>query len=644
MELKTLNIYEFGPFRLEPGEHRLLRAGQQIPLTPKGFELLLLLIENHGRLVFKNQIMHAVWPGSFVEEANLTVSMSALRKALGKTDDGLQYIETVPKKGYRFAVSVRELKPSETARPQPDSLASPPSAMPRLQAIVSLASSGETRHSNLRRVAILAGLVCVAIAGYFMYRIYRTNSGLPRAASMPHRLAILPLRNLRHDSVNDFLGFSLADAVITKLDSINSLTVRPSSAIEKYKGQAIDVSKVAAELNVDTLLIGSFIREGDRLRITYQLIEAKTNKILGRDVIDVNFDKLLMVQDNVARQIIKELALKLSPSEARQITLDDTVAPLAYEYYLRGVDLMGNHNFPLAIKMLEKCTEIDPNYALAWAYLGQSHTSFAAFEFGGIEEYRKARSAYERALSLHPNQPEATMFLANLLIDTGKVEEAVPLLRDAIDRNPNHAAVHWELGYAYRFAGALQESLAECELARRLDPAVRANGALLNTYLYLGEYDKFLRSLPEVDDSPFLLFYRGFGEYHRKNWPRAAADFDRAYQLDPTLYTQIGKSLSDSIGHRRPNGLEILESLENRIRQGGVGDPEATYKMAQAYAALSEKGGAIRMLEYSIRNGFFCYPYFLKDPLLNEIRNDSRFSEQMSAAKRRYEAFRARFF
>jgi tetratricopeptide (TPR) repeat protein len=129
------------------------------------------------------------------------------------------------------------------------------------------------------------------------------------------------------------------------------------------------------------------------------------------------------------------------------------VNPVAYEYYLRGVDLMGSHNFPLAEKMLEKSAEIDPKYALTWAYLGQSYTSDAAFELGGREQYRRAQAAYEHALSLQPRQAEAQTFLANLLIDTGKVEQAVPLLRDALGNNPNSPAVHWELGYAYRFAG-----------------------------------------------------------------------------------------------------------------------------------------------------------------------------------------------
>jgi tetratricopeptide (TPR) repeat protein len=209
---------------------------------------------------------------------------------------------------------------------------------------------------------------------------------------------------------------------------------------------------------------------------------------------------------------------------------------------------------------------------------------------------------------------EAHIFLANLLVDTGKVEQAVPLLRDALKTNPNHAAVHWELGYAYRFAGMLNESVAECERARQLDPLVKANGSVFNTYLYRAEYDKFLRSLPDLDDSAFFVFYRGFGEYHQKNWEQAAKDFDRAYELDPSLYALIGKAFSDSIAHRDAEGLAILHAVENKIGERGVGEPEATYKISQAYSVLGNKPSALRALRRSIDGGFFCYPYFTTDP------------------------------
>ncbi len=424
---------------------------------------------------------------------------------------------------------------------------------------------------------------------------------------------------------------------------MSSLTVRPSTAIEKYRNQVIDIQKVAADLSVDTLLTGSFIRDGDDLRITYQLIDAKTERIVGRGTIDLKYDKLLRVQDNVAQQIIQGLQLNLSPSEADSIKPDAPINPLAYEYYLRGVDLHSRHNFPLAIKMLEKSTEIDPNYAPAWAYLGASYTSDAAFEFGGRVQYRRAQAAYKRALAIQPSQLDASIFLANLLVDTGNVEQAVPLLRDALKTYPNQAAVHWELGYAYRFGGMLNESVAEGERALQFDPLVKANGSVLNTYLYLGEYDKFLGSLPDQNDS-LILFYRGFGEYYRKHWEQAAKDFDRAYELDPSLYAQVGKAFSDSIAHRDSDGLEILGRVENKIRERGVGDPEGMYKIAQAYSVLGDKTSALRVLRRSIEGGFFCYPYFTTDPLLNGLRNDPEFATLLNTARQRHEAFKSKFF
>jgi tetratricopeptide (TPR) repeat protein len=217
------------------------------------------------------------------------------------------------------------------------------------------------------------------------------------------------------------------------------------------------------------------------------------------------------------------------------------------------------------------------------------------------------------------------------------------LLGDALKTNGNYAAAHWELGYAYRFAGMLDESVAECERARQLAPFVKGNGSVLNSYLYLGEYQKFLESLP-VDDSSFTLFYRGFGEFHERRFDQAAKDFDRAYELDPTLYTGIGKALSDSIRQHGADGLQILSRLEKTVRERGVGDPEATYKIAQAYVVLADKSSALRALQMSIESGFFSYPYIEKDPLLNDLHDEPEFAQILDKAHQRHEAFRNSFF
>jgi tetratricopeptide (TPR) repeat protein len=171
----------------------------------------------------------------------------------------------------------------------------------------------------------------------------------------------------------------------------------------------------------------------------------------------------------------------------------------------------------------------------------------------------------------------------------------------------------------------------------------KTNGSVLNSYLYLGQYKKFLESLP-VDDSSFILFYRGFGEFHEKAFDQASIDFDRAYELEPTLYSGIGKALSDSIHQRKAQGLELLSGLERQIRERGVGDPEATYKIAQAYAVLGDRNSALRLLRASVGAGFFSYPYIARDPLLEDLHNEPEFNEILNIARQRYESFEKSFF
>jgi DNA-binding winged helix-turn-helix (wHTH) protein/TolB-like protein/Tfp pilus assembly protein PilF len=726
MSKRRKHFYEFGPLRLDVTERTLLGRAGAIPLTPKAFDTLLLLVENSGHVLGKQELMEKVWPESFVEENNLAQNISLLRKTLGKETGGAKFIETVPKRGYRFVAEVREtfdeavelivheqtthsilieedddasapdedelllnakvinarIEPSlpalaesvvpalaeptaaapalaeaETAQAQlpehsapallaaaPSLTAAPPS-LPSADAPASPASRAERSRPNWKRLALIfAAVLLLATAIGYPYYLRKARESQP-PSNEARTLAILPFRNLKQDAGTDFLCFSLADAIITKLGYIRTLTVRPSSYIDKYRNQVIDPKTVAEELNVNTLLTGGFVKEGDELRITAQLVDVARNEILWRGEMDLKYENLLSVQDRVAEQIIEGLQLRLSPAENERLKLDVPRSPLAYEYYLRGVDLYATSQFQLAREMLEKSVEIDSSYALAWAHLGTTYAASASFQFGGREFYRKAREAYEKALALNPEQIEARIFMANTFTDTNGVEQAVPLLRQALETNPNTALAHWELGYAYRFAGMLEASIAEGELARRIDPGVKLNSSAFNSYLYIGQYEKFLRSLPPREDSAFIIFYRGLGNYYLKNRERAAADFERAYELDPSLFqAQLGKALSYSLGGQQAKGLALLRETERRVEEQGVSDAEGIYKVAQSYAALGDKPAALRMLRRSIEGGFFCYPYFINDALLENLRGEPEYAALIEQARRRHEEFKRKFF
>ncbi len=511
----------------------------------------------------------------------------------------------------------------------------------KLLAALTPPAVGAGRAAKIAFAVIMALVLVLGVtyAGFLNRKPHTANT-----AVQPRSLAILPFRNLRQDPSLDYLGFSLADATITKLGYISTLIVRPSSAVDKYRNQTVDPQEVGRELSVDTLLTGGYLKDGDDLRITAQLVDIKTNRMLWRDSIDVRFDKLLTVQDRVTQEIVKGLELNLTPSEAQHLKPDSRVDPVAYDDYLRGVDLYSSNDFAGAIAILQKSALLDPSYAPTWAQLGRTYTSSASLKAGGREQYDQAQAAFEKALALNPELVEARIYMANMLTDTGHVEQAVPLLRTALQNSPNNPALHWELGYAYRFAGMLEQSASECEKARQNDPNVKINSSALNAYLYLGQYEKFLQTLP-MKDSAYLLFYRGLSEYYLGRHDEAAEHFDRAFALDPSLMpARVGKALSESMAGQHDSAVNRLRQIEDEVETRGVGDAEFKYKVTQAYAVLGEKGAALHMLRHTVEGGFFCYPCFLSDPLLSPIRPDPEFQRLASEARARHEQFKAHFF
>ncbi|MDQ3474047.1 MAG: winged helix-turn-helix domain-containing protein [Acidobacteriota bacterium] len=669
MSQQTKRLFEFGHFRLDVTECRLLRDGVPVPLKPKVLETLVVLVENSGHMLDKEELMRRLWPDSFVEEANLAVNISQLRKALGESENGGRYIETVPKRGYRFVAQVMEvitepadlivrertrarivIEEQETNEEEVDqdihaglvpshaTLASA-SAFPR----VALAAGDPIKwFKQNRRLSVSIAATIVAAAAVSAYFISSRQNARTPTPVKPHSLAVLPFRNLRPNAETDFLGPSMADAIVTKLGHVRMLIVRPSSYVDKYRNQDVDPRAAANELSVDKLLMGSFLKDGDDLRITAQLINVSTSEILWRDTIDVKYEKLLAVQDRVAQQIVKGLQLNLSPAENERLKLDPPQNPLAYENFLRGRYLISTNDHAMAIKMLEESVALDPNYPLAWAYLGKAYSVSASQYFGGREFHHKAQAAYDKALALNPKQLETRVLLANFLTENNRVEEAVPILREVIEANPNHPFARWELSYAYRYAGMLDDSISEGESALRL--YAHLTGHRFNSYLYAGQYEKFLNSLPMRDDA-YTLFYRGLGNYYLKDWTSASLYFDRAYQLDSTAaVSQIGKTLALGIAGRNREGIELLKTAERRLDSGPPGDGEISYKLAQSYSVLGDRPSGLRLLRRSIEQGFFSYPYFTSDPLLGSLRGEAQYATLIEQARRRHGEFKRKFF
>lgn len=652
---ETRRLYEFGDYTLEPHERILLRRGEPVSLTPKAFDTLLVLVENSGHVLTKEDLLQRIWPDSTVEETTLAQNISTLRKALGQ--NGQQFIQTIPKRGYRFTANVIELvsSPSQNGAVQPYTNGTHPStpinshngavssSEAQTEEFESVVKKARNEKPKLLPYQLTIALLMIVVPSAIAYFIFFRQP--PKPLMPKHRsLAVLPFRNLKQEAKTEFLGFSLADSIITKLGYVSSLTVRPSSYVDKYRAREIDPKRVAVELNINTLLTGTYIKEGDDLRITAQLVDVLTNEILWKDALELKYENLMTVQDRVAQQVIRGLQLNLTSAESERLKRDAPQNPLAYEYYLRGIDFYSANRLPQAIEMLEKSLANDDKYALAWSHLGSVYTAKASVNFGGREDYANAQAAYEKALALNPEQNEARISMATFLTDTNRVEQAVPLLRDVLKANPTLAQAHWELSYAYRFAGMLKESATEAEQARQLDTEIKASNSVPTTYLYLGQYEKFLNSLPR-NDSAYVTFYRGLGLYYQKDFARAADEFNRAYETNKEMVqTNIGKVLALMIANEQQQGLTHLRETEKIVAARGVNDAEAIYKIAQAYAVLGDKAAALRVLRRSIEGGFFCYSYFAEDPLLTNLRAEKEWANVLELARRRHDEFRQKFF
>ncbi len=661
------HLYEFGVFRLDPAERIFARDGERIPLAPKAFDTLVLLVTNSGRVMTKEQLIQMLWPDSFVEENNLTQHISALRRALGPKPG--EYIETVPKLGYRFVCRVRETA-GDDAIPFPfgdakvvvtrrtrthimlreeieeeDDGVEPaePSPYAAVGQVVVSTDLKRTRPWHLgptlswKLTAALATLaaVCVALLGLAIYR-FRTPVKTPAVSTGMRSLAVLPFRNLKPDAETDFLSLALTDVIIHRLGYVREINVEPLSSVAKYRNSDLDARQIARELNVQNVVTGSYLKDRDDLRVNIEVIGMDSNAGPRREDLELKYDKLFRIQDWVAVSAIHAMGLELQPQEAERLNRDVPTDPAAYEYFLRGTDEGFRSDFKEAMQSLEKSVALEPGNAMAWAELATTYIGYANVQGGDPAFVEKGWQAFRRAIELDSDNRFIVDMMALHMIENNQAEQAIPLLQESIRRNPTDSFAHWYLSEAYRFGGELNQSVSEGELALRLNPNVSEN-LTFNTYLYLGQYRIFLYSLRPDDNSARTVFYRGMAYYYLHDARSAEAEFDRAHEMNAALlHSQIGQALAFALRHDDAQGLRIMGNIE---RSGGD-DGEMTYKMAQAYAQLGDPQDSLRMLRRSIDLGFYPYDYFASDPLLAPLRGYGDYAAVMELARERHEAFR----
>jgi TolB-like protein/Tfp pilus assembly protein PilF len=580
--------YRFGRFLLQPAAQRLLVDDTAATLGPRAFDLLVALVERAGQLVSKTELLDRVWPGLVVEENNLQVQVSALRKILGP-----DAIATIPGRGYRF-----------TLQPEP---------------------AGSPQHSPAT-----------------------ATPPAPSDAEAPS-IAVLPFVNISDDAANEYFADGLSEELLNVLSKIRGLRVASRTSAFSFKGVPVDIPTAARKLNVATILEGSVRKSGSRVRITAQLVHVATDSHLWSQTYDRELEDIFAVQDDIAHAVVTEMRGALmhegsaAPGSA-QVTAEVQSAVKgrsrnaeAYRLHLQGSFFMNRYNaedMTTAIGYFRRAVDLDPEYASAWAslsycYLNQGANGWVPFAEGAerareaagraleVEpdlaaghwalgsvhmyydwDWKAAESCMRRALRLAPEDSLLAVSAATLLLNLGQVDEAAALVARALALDPLNAGAYLTSGWLESLAGRLAESERACRKALELGPnRMKIHFRLCDLHLLQGRADDALQEAEREAEAPFRL---------------------------------LGIALSErALGHVANSDA----ALDELIREHGEA---AAYQIAGLYSMRGDPDHAFQWLERAYRQRDAGLASMQVDRLLRGLHDDPRWRrllEQMGFAK-----------
>lgn len=620
-EIRDLTSYKFGPFEITPSERRLSRGGEPLPITAKAFDTLLFLIQRNGHLVEKSTIMESVWPDSFVEEGNLSVTIHMLRKILGDDVADHKYIETVPKRGYRFIGVVREMRtPLETP---------PASSLPAVRSTPSLRLSMLTNAIfTPLRIGILTVLAIGSVSAVVHLR--KPSEAVPKINS----LAVLPFQILNSTNElknQDYLGLGMADAIITKLGSSGGVVVRPTSAVSKYAASLPNPLEVGRELQVDAILSGNIQVRPGRVMITAQLVRVSTGTLLWADTFEQTPERMPDLESELEDRVARSMFMRVSES-ARGNRTKHSSDFKAYQLYLQGRYFWNKRTevgLRRSIEYFQQAVVEDPEYSMAYAGLADAYTLLGSYGVEPAEQaYPSAKSAALRALALDDSLSEAHASLGMISFyyewDWPKAERE---FRRAIELNPNYPMGHAWYAVSLAATGRHDEALEQIRRSHELDPiSLIINTEVGRVYYLTRKYDEAAteyRRVIELDPNFARAHTRlGMTYVAQGKFAEAIAQFEIAQRLsgtDPYLAGLLGHAYA-RLG-KRSTALGILAELKNRSNREYV----PAFSMAIIYVGLGEQSSGLDMLDksYSDRSSYLVYAR--TDPFLDSLRTDPRF-------------------
>jgi TolB-like protein/DNA-binding winged helix-turn-helix (wHTH) protein/Tfp pilus assembly protein PilF len=616
------HFFEFGPFRLDPAERLLLRNNQTIPLAPKAFDTLLLLVENSGHLLTKDELMKRLWPETFVEEVNLAQNISAIRRALDTKNGGAHYIETVAKGGYRFVAETRKvvLEPSPLGAVE---VMERPDALP----------AGERTLWRLISVLALGGVAALLIwfaAGKLRGRIFAKSRTVEIRS-----IAVLPLENLSRDPGQDYFSDGITEALTTDLAQIGALRVISRTSAMHFKGSRETLPDIGRQLNVEAIVEGSVMRSGDRVRITAQLIDAHSDQHLWARTYERDLKDILGMQDEVARDIATEIRIKLTPQEQSRLTAERRTNPRAYDAYLRGRYLWSQRNAEATAKAegyFREAVREDPDFAPAYSGLSDCYW----VGWGAKVDLPLAEQYARKALSLQQDLAEGHASLGIVRHMEYQSADAEQELRRALELNPNYAmAHHFYSGYLLG-RGLLAEALAENDRARQLDPfslPINTMRGLILTNLrqYDQAVDQVKRTAEIFPQSPFLHIWLA-----RIYWlqGRAVEAIAEDREAETLAYAAPQARDQEEVAKvYEKSGLRAARLKSAQLMERNYKDNHEAVPVAFRYGTLEDGPKVLQWLEEAFRIHDGNFPLQLKTaPEFDFLRADPRFQDLLRRA------------
>jgi DNA-binding winged helix-turn-helix (wHTH) protein/TolB-like protein/Tfp pilus assembly protein PilF len=634
-------VYEFGPFVLDTEEKVLLRQGSPVPLTPRAYQVLLMLVERSGHVVEKERFMREVWDGSLRDESNLPQQVSVLRRLLG-AGNGDKYIETIATRGYKFVATVRVMRPADV----PETPASDDSIIVQKRTAIRVTEQSDATTLQTRgEVATLAtdklvevkphrartrlfvmttlcvALVAVAVTAYLWTR--RARPPIPGVSQVPSTvktIAVLPFKVRGQQAGDEYLEMGLADAVASKLGGVSSLVVSSMSAVERVyrEGHAPDSLAAGRELRADAVLESSVQRAGEDLRVTSRLLRVSDGSQIWSGSYDEKLAQVFLLQDSISGELVAALSVKLVGDESERLARRATQNPDAYKFYLLGryfwrIDQEKSRDY------YRQAIAADPAYALAYAGLADTHI-FLPAESGEVE--RHARRALElddrlaeahaslgfvqmfhrwnwdeagkrlrRAVELNSSYPTARQWYAIYLACQGRHSESVAQMEEAVKLDPLSPELQADLGQMYFFAGDDARAVAACERALELNS--RHSWARL--YLF---YIHAKAGRQEEAASAYLQFLTA---------------------------VRPGSQYDDVLMGHRSGGLRGLLERDIDYFARVSKNPESFNRIAENYAILGDRERALYWLERSVEARNFFMPFIKVNPLFSELRGDPRY-------------------